>query len=447
MVELGRRAFIGSGVAAGGMAVAALAGCRDDGAGDGSATQPSTTPDAVGEFDPTDWESVRGQFRLTPEVSHFAAFTLAAHPRPVADAIDRHRKGLDTDTHGYMVEHQAELDAAVPDAAAEYLGAAPDEIALTDSTTMGLGLLYGGIALREDQRVLTTEHDFYATHEALRLRSLQTGATVDRVQLYEQPESASVDEIVGRLTAAITPSTRVVAVTWVHSGTGVRLPIAEIAAAIAELNNGRDESDRALICVDGVHGFGVEDASDLGADFLVAGTHKWLFGPRGTGIIWGRPDAWAAVQPTIPPFAAASFEQWLNGSAVSTVAPGAANTPGGYHSFEHRWALAEAFRFHLAIGRDLIAERTHTQATRLKEGLAEVSGVRMVTPMDDDLSSGIVCVELAGRNPFEVVEALDRQRISASVTPYREPYVRLGPSIVTDPDQVDSAIEAVAALA
>ena len=139
------------------------------------------------------------------------------------------------------------------------------------------------------------------------------------------------------------------------------------------------------------------------------------------------------MQPTIPPFAAASFEQWLNGSAVSTVAPGAANTPGGYHSFEHRWALAEAFRFHLAIGRDRIAERTHSQATRLKEGLADLTGVRVVTPMADDLSSGIVCVELAGRNPFEAVEALDRQRISASVTPYREPYVRLGPSIVTDP--------------
>jgi selenocysteine lyase/cysteine desulfurase len=201
-----------------------------------------------------------------------------------------------------------------------------------------------------------------------------------------------------------------------------------------------------LLCVDGVHGLGVEDASviDLGADFLVAGTHKWLFGPRGTGIIWGRAEAWAALQPTIPPFAAASFEQWLTGSAVSTVAPGAANTPGGYHSFEHRWALAEAFHFHLAIGRDRIAERTRAQATRLKEGIADIPGVRVVTPMSAELSSGIVCVEFERRNPFAAVEALDRQQVSASVTPYREPYVRLGPSIVTTPGDVDAAIAAIA---
>ena len=430
MVALNRRTFIGSGLAAAGAAA-----CR------------GSTDDAR-RFDPNDWEAVRSQFELTTDVAHFAAFVLAAHPRPVAAAIARHRAGLDADTHGYLGKHQGELDGAVPAAAAEYLGASPDEIALTDSTTMGLGLLYGGIVVRPDQHVLTTEHDFYATHEALRLRAERTGASVEQVRLYDDPAAASEDEVVGRLVDAITASTRVVAVTWVHSGTGVKLPIEAMSAALAELNRERDDADRALLCVDGVHGLGVEDVSvrELGADFLVAGTHKWLFGPRGTGIIWGRADAWPAVQPTIPTFAAASFERYLSGSAVSTLTPGAANTPGGYHSFEHRWALADAFGFQLDIGRARVAERTHAQATQLKEGLADLPGVRVVTPMSEAVSAGIVCFELADRAPFESLAALERQGISASVTPYRQPYLRLGPSIVTTPEEVDSAIEAVAGL-
>ncbi len=428
------------------MAVAGLAGCRDD---DGETSASSAAANGGAPLDPDDWDSVRAQFTLVPDVLHFAAFVLAAHPQPVADAIARHRAGLDADTHAYLVEHQAELDAAVPAAAAEYLGASPSDIALTDSTTMGLGLLYGGIVVGPDHHVLTTEHDFYATHEALRLRVERSGGTVDRVRLYDDPAAASVDELVGRLADAVTPATRVVAVTWVHSGTGVRLPIPEIATMIAGLNDGRDETDRVLLCVDGVHGLGVEDVSvdDLGADFIVAGTHKWLFGPRGTGLIWGRADAWTSVRPTIPTFAAAGFERYLAGDAVSTtIAPGAEHTPGGYHSFEHRWALAEAFRFQLAVGRDRIAERTHAQAAQLKDGLADVPGVRVVTPMADELSAGIVCVDLEGHTPFEAVEELDRQGISASVTPYREPYVRFGPSIVTSPEQVDVVIEAVTAL-
>ena len=51
----------------------------------------------------------------------------------------------------------------------------------------------------------------------------------------------------------------------------------------------RDAADRILLCVDGVHGFGAVDVDlpDLGCDFLATGTHKWLFGPRGTGIAVG----------------------------------------------------------------------------------------------------------------------------------------------------------------
>lgn len=219
---------------------------------------------------------------LTTERAHFNAWVFAAPPRVVGEAISRHRAGLDEDTLRYQEENEGTLDVDTLAAAAEYLDADPALIALSDSTTMGLGMVYGGLRLRPGQRVLTTEHDFYSTHESLRLAAERTGATVDRVSLYDEPATASAEGIVSRLLAGLTPSTRVVAVTWVHSGTGVKLPSAEIAAALAQANAGRAEPDRALLFVDGVHGLGVEDVSveDLGCDVLVAGTHKWLFGPR-----------------------------------------------------------------------------------------------------------------------------------------------------------------------
>lgn len=73
--------------------------------------------------------------------------------------------------------------------------------------------------------------------------------------------------------------------TWVQSGSGVKLPIREIGKLVRELNQKRDEQDRIIYVVDGVHGFGVEDVSfaDFDCDYFIAGTHKWLFGPRGTG--------------------------------------------------------------------------------------------------------------------------------------------------------------------
>ena len=242
--------------------------------------------------DPSDWESVRAQFDLAPDRIHLACFFLASHPRPVREAIERHRRGLDADPYGYFIANAERAHGEVLAAASEYLGVSPTDIALTGNTTMGLGLLYGGLALRPDQEILTSFHDHYATETSLRQSAARSGAKVRQIALYQDGAKASREEIVDAIVRATGPRTRVVALTWVHSGTGVKLPVPAIAQALAAVNARRAEDERALLCVDGVHGLAVDDVTlpELGCDFFIAGTHKWLFGPRGTGLIWGRPE-------------------------------------------------------------------------------------------------------------------------------------------------------------
>ena len=78
---------------------------------------------------------MRRQFALRRNLSHFAAFVLAAHPAQVRAAIAAHRKALDADPYGYLHRRQADLEAGVRAAAARHVGGAAEEIALTDSTT------------------------------------------------------------------------------------------------------------------------------------------------------------------------------------------------------------------------------------------------------------------------------------------------------------------------
>ena len=275
-----------------------------------------------------------------------------------------------------------------------------------------------------------------------------------KVGLYpvDGPETASVDAIVSAIAGGITPRTRAVAVTWVHSSSGVKLPLREIADAVADANGGRDEAERVLLCVDGIHGFGAEDASpvDLGVDVFVSGCHKWLFGPRGTGIVWATGGAWERLRPTIPSFAGDAYAAWLFGGLPTEVAPGQLNTPGGFHSFEHRWALAEAFGVHAGElgGRATVAETTHALAARLKEGLAEIDGVTVKTPTDEALSAGLVCAELQAMPAGEAVDRLrEEHQVIATVTPYATEYLRFGPTVANTEADVDAALAAVAAIA
>jgi selenocysteine lyase/cysteine desulfurase len=393
----------------------------------------------------TNWEDLRAQFPLSPRLIHLAAFFLASHPTPVRQAIERHRAGLDADPIGYWYEHEEKQEAKVLRAAADYLGAQPTDIALTDSTTMGLGLLYGGLHLRSGQEILTTTHDHYSTEVSLRLRAERTGAVVRQISLYRSLKTVSCDEIVDSLRQGITPATRIVAVTWVHSSTGLKLPIREMALALQSINRARAEENRIIFCVDGLHGFGVENfsVSELGCDFLVAGTHKWMFGPRGTGLVWGHPKAWPITQATIPTFSGQAYELWMENKSSKDLPPSVHMTPGGFHSFEHRWALDEAFAFHQAIGKSKVTQRIYELNQQLKQGISAMPHVTLHTPMSQDLSAGIVCFEVAGIEPRVVVERLRQSGIVGSVTPYATKYVRLAPSLINSAKEIETTLEEI----
>ncbi|OQW30352.1 MAG: hypothetical protein A4E19_10445 [Nitrospira sp. SG-bin1] len=389
-----------------------------------------------------DWEDLRAQFPLSPQLIHLAAFFLASHPTPVREAIERHRAGLDADPIGYWVEHEEKQEAKVLRAAADYLGAHPTDIALTDSTTMGLGLLYGGLTVRTGQEILTTTHDHYSTETSLRLRAERTGTTVRQIPLYRSLKTLSRDELVDSLKRGISPATRIVAVTWVHSSTGLKLPIHDMALAIQSINRSRDEQNRIIFCVDGVHALGVEDfrVSELGCDFLIAGTHKWMFGPRGTGLVWGHPKAWPIAHAIIPTFNTQAYDLWMENKSPKDLPQSVLMTPGGFHSFEHRWALDEAFLFHQAIGKERVTQRIYELNQQLKQGLAAMPHVSLHTPMLQDLSAGIVCFEVDGMAPRAVIEKLRHRGIVGSVTPYATKYARLAPSLLNSSVEIEKTL-------
>ena len=392
-----------------------------------------------------DWDGLRKLFDLSPDFIHLATFLLSSHPKPVAEAIESHRRAFDLNPVEHYFENSGKMDEAIANAAAEYMGVKATQIAMTDSTTMGLAMVASGLVLRPDDVILQSEHDHYSMDMSLQLRAERTGAKLRRVSLYDDPADASIDQILSRLKAAISSSTKIVAMTWVHSLSGVKLPIRAIGSMLAELNASRAEADQILFLVDGVHGFGIEDVniSSLGCDFFVAGTHKWLFGPRGTGLIWGSDRGWASCKAVVPSFGR-SYGVWLGNRTQDQVSAGDHMTPGGFHAFEHRWALPEAFKLHLQLGKNHVQKRIHDLNTLTKEGLKDINGVTLHTPMSPELSSGMICFDYKDMEPWPVAMALYEKGIIASTTPYRRSYARLAPSLINNEEEINRTLEAIA---
>src|SRR6516225_5962888 len=141
-----------------------------------TADSKPATPAIAGDY--SNWAAVRAQFDLSPEWLHFSQFFIVSHPRPVREAIERYRRMLD-DNPFLTVERGMNLRARhsepsrdvglpvrVQQAAAQYIGGRPEEVALTDSTTAGLALIYNGLTLKPGDEILTTTHDHFVHHEA-----------------------------------------------------------------------------------------------------------------------------------------------------------------------------------------------------------------------------------------------------------------------------------------
>jgi selenocysteine lyase/cysteine desulfurase len=435
-MDINRRRFLQAQVALGGaVAASGLLGTL--------AAEARPLPDL------STWEAVRAQFALDPELAHFASFFIASHPTPVREAIETWRRAMDRNPfhvieHGMFEGEDANVPMKVRTTIAQYLGGRPQDVALIRSTTEGLALIYHGLPLRAGDEILLTTHDHYSHHESARLAAERSDATVRRVKLYDDGPSASVDSLVSNWLAGVGPKTRVAGITWVHSSTGMRLPVREMARAM------KAKHPDVLIVLDGVHGIGAVDETiaTMGPDYIAAGTHKWMFAPRGTGIAWSSADGWARLRPLIP-----TFSEWEPYTAWTEDRPpsGATNadrmTPGGFHAFEHQWAMAAAFEMHQAIGRARVAGRIRELNDRIKQQLADHPKIKVHTPRSGDLSAGVVAFEIDGIKPEDIVKRLGEQKIVASTSPYAVSYARLAGSLVNTPEEVDRATRAVRQLA
>lgn len=397
----------------------------------------------------SNWSDVRSQFNLRPDLIHMSQMFLASHPASVRQAIDHHRKQLDIDPYTYWEDHYFKFEDMTIQAASKYTGGKPEEIALIPNTTTGLAMIYSGFRLKAGDEILTSVHDHFVTFFGLDYAVEKTGATLNRISLYDQSAQADAEQIVTRISKAITPATRLVALTWVHSSTGVKLPIRLIADEIKRVNQNRDANRQIYFSVDGVHGFGNQDVNipDLGCDYFIASAHKWIFGPRGTGILWARKDAWDQIIPTIPPFSLNVVGPWagmISGNVMANFSDKL--SPGGFVSYENHWALKDAFDWQMNIGKSRICNRTKELNTLLKKEMSQLTNVNLLTPISSDLSAGINCFEVKGLKPEETVQKLKANKIIASTSPYKISYARLTPSIVNNESEVLRCIKVLAGL-
>ncbi len=228
------------------------------------------------------FEEARAQFPVLERIAYLNAGTFGPLARSTAEALERRRRrDLEEGRSGAgywddLMEARARVRAQI----AALLGAAPDTVALTGSTTDGCNVVLGGLGLGPEDEVVTTDVE----HPGLLGPLEASGAAIRVARVKERP----ADEALDAIAAEVTPRTRLLALSHVAWSTGNVLPLAELKAKTG-----------LPILADGAQSVGAIPVDVTPFDYYTVSGQKWLCGPEGTGALYvAEPERLRVAAPT-----------------------------------------------------------------------------------------------------------------------------------------------------
>jgi selenocysteine lyase/cysteine desulfurase len=389
-----------------------------------------------------DLVALRADTPGTVERVHLNNAGAALMPRPVLAAIEDHLE-LESRIGGYeAADLRHEAIGRVYDDLAALVAGEPHQIALMEHATSAFVAALSAIPFRPGDVLLTTRHDYVSNQ--IQYLSLARRQGIRVVRAPDGPEGGvDVDGLRDQI-HRLRP--RLVAMSHIPTNSGLVQDVAAVGAACRD----RD----ALFLVDACQSVGQMplDAPALGADFLSATARKFLRGPRGAGFLWVSDRALDRdLEPMFPDLRGAD---WIDPDRYQP-APGAVR----FESWEFAWGLVlgmgEAARYALGIGVELIRSRAWRLADELRTRLGEIPGIR-VLDRGPELCA-IVTVDVRGRDPRSLVEALREQGVNTSAVT-RESAVldfdakgvqgalRISPHYYNDDNEIDRAVQCLTAL-
>jgi len=383
----------------------------------------------LGTEDERFWQLVRAQFHLAPATAYLNTAGLGASPFAVTNMVKAMMDRVEeAPAPGHSEEDWSRIRAKC--AALLGRGCSAEEIALVSTATEGINVILNGLGLARGDEIITSTHEHVALCIPL-LHKMKTAGI--EVRTFE-PDLKRAQGNVDRIAALMTNRTRLVFVSHVTCTTGQIFPVADIARLAA--------SKGILFALDGAQSlcqFPI-DISASGADFYTASGHKWLLGPKRTGILYVRKDRLDALMPTI----VGAYSDRANSllDRRLELRPSAQRFEYGTQNAALIYGLEAAADFVSTIGLDAIWKHNQALAEPCVAGLRAIPRVELLSPAEPSSRSAMVTFRFPGRDNRQVASTLMQRRLRVrSVTEGGLDAVRVSLHVYNNANEVDRLLQ------
>jgi selenocysteine lyase/cysteine desulfurase len=325
------------------------------------------------------WFQIQQAFSVTRGIVNLNNGGVSPSPRLVTEALVRYQWQQEDATAYTMWEILEPQSETIRTGLAEVFGCDREEIAITRNASESLETLLCGLDFKPGDEILTSDQDYPRMITTLRQRSRREGIVLKLVKIPVAPRDPS--EITAAFERGISPRTRALLVSHVVNLTGQITPV----RAICDMARARGIES----IVDGAHSFAhfPFKRDDLGCDYFGTSLHKWLFAPKGTGMLYVRRDKIERVYALM----AAEERQASDIRKFEET---------GTRSAAPRLAIGEALLFHAGVGAARKEARLRYLARYWMNRVKDVPRVRFHTSFDPRQSCAIANVQVEGAEPY-----------------------------------------------
>ena len=374
------------------------------------------------------WAAIQQAFSVTRGIVNLNNGGVSPSPRMVTEAFVRYtwqQEDATAYTMWQILEPQSET---IRTGLAEMFGCSPEEIAITRNASESLEILLMGLDLKSGDEILTTTQDYPRMLTTLKQRELREGLKLKLIKVPIAPKN--VDDIAAVYERAVTPKTKLILVSHQVNLTGQINPVKKICQMA--------RSKGIETIVDGAHSFAQFDfkRDDLDCDYFGTSLHKWLYAPKGTGMLYVKKDK-------IPKVWALMASEDKNRNDIRKY------EEIGTHSAAMRLAIGEAVLFHNAIGGKRKEERLRYLSRYWMNNLKSIPKVGFNTSFDPLQSCGIANFKIDGVDPVALGSYLmSKHKIFTTPIVHEEfTGIRITPNVYTTLWELDRFSNVVAEVA
>jgi isopenicillin-N epimerase len=331
---------------------------------------------------------------------------------------------------------------------AQFLKADPKNLYLRANVTVAMSDYILALKLPAQSEILVSDIEYGAIAKICQYKAETENFGFKTFSLHERGQKSQTiteDQLLERLEHALTPRTKLVMLSHVMTGAGLRLPIEKMARLLRSKN--------IFFAVDGAHGAGSCDLdfSKTEVDFYGSNLHKWLMGPKGSGFAYVAPRMREYLQPRfagwttgeVPPHFAVfgDGDEWTTRWMICST-----------HNFSDFYGIHEMIHFWQEQGPEKIMTRQKQLADFSKEKLGELTGWECRSDFPTtELRGPLVAFALPSQlqeKGFALVPYMQNKKNIVITTTFIQGdwHLRISPHVYNTEDEITEAAEVLSKL-